>query len=383
MRSPALFAIALSLLIAGCARPIDLQDNDLPVASSGAPTCGGSSVARGATAGRLSTLSSAAHTSTSRAMSLLYQGISQEDSTASALYVVKADGTGRREIVHGFFDATDPVVSPDGKLVAFVETPASLEHQRLVVADVDGSNQTTLYGSVGDHGYLNSLSWSPDGHRIAFLSDGALRVVDSAGKSLAKSIAEISDQLADVWTNAVAWSPNGSSIAFLDGPPEGPSIVTIVRPDGSGRRDLVGTNGSFAWSRDGRSIAFTNRGISVVSVNGGKLRHLVATPEGTGVDNLIWSSDGTQVIFQSGDLDVADLCIYSLDDGHVHRLADCIPTNNAQDLSPDGQEVAFVQSSYIPDCDHSQVHRIALVPVSGGTVANVADQGWSPQWLGG
>lgn len=381
MRLPALLVITLSFVMAGCARPIDLHDNDLPVAAPGAPTCGGSTVARGAT--ETLALSSATRTRTSRARSVLYQGISHEDSTASALYLVKADGTGRRESVHGFFDATDPVVSPDGKLVAFVETPASLEHHRLVVANVDGSNQRTLYSSVDDHGYLNSVSWSPDSHRLAFLSDGALQVVDSTGNSLAKPIARISDHLADVWTNAVAWSPNGSSIAFLDGPSEGPSTLTIVGPTGSGRQDVAGTNGSFAWSPDGRSIAFTNRGITVVSVNGGKPKHLVATQEGTGIDNLVWSSDGVHIVFQSGDLDVAEVCVYSLADGSLHRIADCIPTNTAQDLSPDGQEIAFVQSSHIPDCDHSQVHRIAVVPLSGGMVMNVADEGWSPQWVDG
>ena len=114
--------------------------------------------------------------------SVLYAAPSQEDSTATALYVVNRDGSQRKEIMHGFFDANDPVVSPDGTLVAFIRQSASLEHARLMVAGVDGGNLRMLYRSAD---YVNSVSWSPDSRRIAFLADGRVRTVgrDGAGWS--------------------------------------------------------------------------------------------------------------------------------------------------------------------------------------------------------
>ena len=158
--------------------------------------------------------------------------------------------------------------------------------------------------------------------------------------------------------------------------------LTLVAPDGSRRRELVTTTGYFAWSPRGDALAFTNRGISIVQVGGGKLRHLVATPEGTVVGSLSWSPDGGSIVFQSGDLDVVDLCRVFADGTTLTQLAGCMPNNNGHDLSSDGQTVVFVQSTG-PDCDHSPDSRIVVVPLNGGPMSVLAQEGRSPQWLGG
>src|SRR2546423_2710540 len=98
------------LVTAGCVRPIDLHSNDLPVAAVGGASCGGSAMARGALAATPSSFAAGAASLPHAPKSVLYSAPSQEDGTATALYVVDRDGSQRREIIHGFFDADDPVV---------------------------------------------------------------------------------------------------------------------------------------------------------------------------------------------------------------------------------------------------------------------------------
>ena len=376
--------VGLSLLIPACARPVDLENQDLPRPALGGATCGGSTIAQGATA-LPSEWTGAATSQSDPPTSVLFSAPSQEDSTATALYVVNADGNRRREIVHGFFDAEDPAVSPNGRLVAFVRQSASLEHPDLMIASIDGSNLRILYQAVD---YVNSVSWSPDSRRIAFLADGWVRTGKVDGDDRARLIAEVHDDTADVATDDVGWSPDGSAIAFVDGGWVdghwlGFPTLTLVAPDGSRRRELVTTTGSFAWSPTSDALAFTNRGISIVPAGGGKLKHLVATPEGTGVTNLSWSPDGRSIVFESGEnLAVVQLCRLSIDGDTLTELADCVPLFSGQEVSKDSRTLTFVQSTGT-DCEHSPENRIMAVPLAGGAVKGLAEPGGSPQWLPG
>jgi Tol biopolymer transport system component len=270
-------------------------------------------------------------------------------------------------------------------LVAFIRKSASLEHPHLMIANIDGSNLRMLYEAVN---YVNSMSWSPDSRRIAFLADGWVRTSNIGGDGRTRRIAEVHDDTADVETDDVAWSPNGSAIAFTDGGWVnghwlGFPTLTLVAPDGSRRRELVTTTGSFAWSPTGDALAFANRGISIVSAGGGKLEHLVATPEGTVVTNLSWSPDGRSIVFESGEnLDVVQLCRISADGNTLSELADCVPLFSGQEVSKDSRTLIFVQSTGT-DCAHSPDNRIAAVPLTGGNVNELAEPGGSPQWLPG
>src|SRR6184192_4554023 len=96
-----------SLVTAGCVRPIDLHSNDLPVAAVGGASCGGSAMAQGALAATPASFAAGAASVPRAPTSVLYSAPSQEDSTATALYVVNRDGSQRKEIMHGFFDAND------------------------------------------------------------------------------------------------------------------------------------------------------------------------------------------------------------------------------------------------------------------------------------
>ena len=125
------------------------------------------------------------------------------------IYIMNADGTGRRRLSSG----NSPVWSPDGSKIAFSLLEGG--HSDIVVMDPDGTNVTPL---TDGSGYAWRFSWSPDGSRIAFETvsdsdDGVLlEVMNADGTNRTK----LADQVMFVMQRAlpVSWSPDGSRVVF-------------------------------------------------------------------------------------------------------------------------------------------------------------------------
>lgn len=118
----------------------------------------------------------------------------------------------------------------------------------LWVVNGDGSGRRQLTDSGDGSDY--SPAWSPDGERIAFRTtrgdapDTAIFLIDVDGTNER----EISEP--GVGGLFPAWSPDGEWVTYST------SQITLVRPDGTGRRSL-GTDGECStWSPAGTHIAF-------------------------------------------------------------------------------------------------------------------------------
>ena len=77
--------------------------------------------------------------------------------------------------------ATDPRISPDGRWVAYVADPYSIDpgspRRAIWIAPTDGSMPARqLTSSSGRDGYPR---WSPDGRTFAFLSDRQEKGIDA------------------------------------------------------------------------------------------------------------------------------------------------------------------------------------------------------------
>ena len=139
-----------------------------------------------------------------------------------------------------------------------------------------------------------SPAWSPDGRRIAFLSNRAegwdLYVMSSDG---GEPIRLTSGATAD----DPAWHPDGERIAIERG-----GAIELVRPDGGGREILVERASQPAWSADGR-LAFRGNGdLWLRAADGDEARVLVDATEPA------WSPDGGRLaVVRHGGISVLDL----------------------------------------------------------------------------
>ena len=153
-----------------------------------------------------------------------------------AIFVAHLDGSDRRKLSGDLPFAYAPMVSPDGTLVAFLAPPNATETGgRLLVAAIDGSAPLieASQGWLVVPGQVPSVTWSPDGTRLAFAasSGGISRIFVTAG--IGKDVAPITDDTANA--DLPTWSPDGTLIAFrvtdLDGVNR---HIRTVQPDGSG-----------------------------------------------------------------------------------------------------------------------------------------------------
>lgn len=247
------------------------------------------------------------------------------------------------EDVYELVGVSDPRISPDGATVAYVLTTIDAEENAyrsaIWVVPTDGSARPRRFS----HGPKRDTSprWSPDGGRLAFVSDregdggGQLYVIPSDGGEAL--------QITDLGKEGVAepeWSPDGTAIAFTARvrdtayeetddrrrPPrhikrlkhkldsvgwtfDRPRHLFVVPADGS-RAPTQITRGAYedggpAWSPDGRRIAFTSarhrdwdidlgaNDVYVVDRAGGGPRRVTRTEGGYGLPS--WSPDGKRI----------------------------------------------------------------------------------------
>jgi eukaryotic-like serine/threonine-protein kinase len=147
----------------------------------------------------------------------------------------------------------DPSLSPDGRFVAYVAGP--IERTRLHVRQVDGGTPIRLIGEA--IGAERFPFWTPDGQRILFQSRRGIEIVPALGGAPRVVIA-------------------GSGTLPIPGPiaPDGDHFVfathdslSVASLDGRTRRFVTAGRElhSFAWSSDGRWIAFVSGNVQYVS----------------------------------------------------------------------------------------------------------------------
>jgi len=97
---------------------------------------------------------------------LVFSGV--DDSGLRQVHVVNIDGTGFEKLTSGPSEHMNPMWSPRGDLIAFVQFPVGSESSSVWVMDPAGGNQKKL--SIDDVPHSNP-SWSPDGSWLIYRCD--------------------------------------------------------------------------------------------------------------------------------------------------------------------------------------------------------------------
>jgi len=289
--------------------------------------------------------------------------------------------------------ASDP--SRDGRIAFKGDAGISL-------MDSDGSNLKNVTMNSRD----NYPLWSPDGTRLAFISD---RDEQPGASGVDIYIVDVSSgQIDRVTWDATggppsSWSPNGESIVYVSnsdgniyrvGVADGASTRIATRddavsnpetsfesptfsPDGS---RIAYVERSLAWVPTGgwppRPIALYTGAIFVTNLDGSSSTRITNTPAPTGsltnwVDNdefPVWSPDGTRLAFSSdrGSDNFTDLFVINADGTGRRQLTDGTEKVLFPAWSPDGAKIAWSgdEFSYVADVDGT--NKITLGDISTG-----------------
>jgi len=259
------------------------------------------------------------------------------------VHVMAPDGSDQRNLTRNPAPDGGAAWSPDGRRIAFVSDRDGANNSEIYVMDADGSRQTRLTTAArGD----THPTWSPDGRRIAFVSDRddfnsevyVMKANGSGQVNLTRSPASDEEP---------TWSPDGRRIAFSSDRADQEAIpgdIYTMDTDGSNEKRLtIGNSGSApAWAPDGKRIAF-----AATSASGSSEIYVMAR-DGSGRKNLTrttttttggeegepaWSPDSQKIAFT----DIASSEIYAMaaDGSRVTRLT----TNAVTDEEPDWQAI--------------------------------------------
>ena len=251
-----------------------------------------------------------------------------ENTNNQDIWLADADGSGARRLTRHPKNDFSPTFSPGGDTIAFVATRGAGEDAKPAVwmLSLHGGDPWP-FGTYDEA--VSEVEWSPDGRSLAYVKLDTLpkQVRDLRRKKWDQTVEDEVLQYPELWVADVAtgkqrrltspgdwvwfarWSPDSKSIAFLVSPtgrPDDENLVDIgmvpagYPPEaGGGPVRKLGVPGApFAWSPDGRWIAYSGGGdrekyvqkndLWVVAAAGGPPVKLTADFD-EGADTPVWS----------------------------------------------------------------------------------------------
>ena len=208
------------------------------------------------------------------------------------IYLMDADGTNQKRLTDNNFVDDDPTWSPDGKKIAFL-SQNELGALAIFVMNGDGTAKTEITPVSVTEYHDKIISWSPDGRQLVINHANGIDIVD-ADDSNRRFLTSGSNP---------AWSPDGSKILFV-----GSDGLANINPDGTGLHSLSLLGFYPDWSPDGLQITYLRfdgaNQIILVANSDGTDAHDFAyecgglSPHGCSyIVSVDWSPDGSKFVY--------------------------------------------------------------------------------------
>lgn len=290
----------------------------------------------------------------------------------------------------------DPQISPDGKKIVYVRRFADpmtdRRYTNLWMVNADGTDHRPLTtGNRND----TSPRWSPDGTRLAYLSDTDgkqqlyIRWMDSGQTARITNLENA--------PNAIAWSPDGRMISFSAlVPGKGPHLADLPSPPAGAKwaepatmydRLVYRFNGA-GYLKPGYQQIF------IVSAEGGAPRQITNGnfPNGGnefGPTRAAWTPDGKYLIVSANrhpesDHAFVDTEVYEFNvgDGSLRALTNRKGPDNNPAVSPNGKWIAY--TGYDDRLQGHQTTKLYLMNRDGSGSRSISDKLdrdiQSPEW---
>jgi len=264
----------------------------------------------------------------------------------------------------------EPVISPDGKWIAFASY--RLGHKDIFITDADGRNPKEL---TNDDAVDSEPAWFPDSKTIAFARQ-------EEGKSAICRVGFLNDTPTLLLSDAShpAISPDGTMIAFCrnlegnsiqigigDFAPDSQNVSTIRML--AETREKAGRRLDPTWSPDGAEICYAGHdGLRIIKKEGGTPKSLH-----TGGDydyDPCWSLVGNTIYFSSQREGILSLWYVSAEGGTPQRLTDGHGQESHPSISADGKFL-------IHAADMSRRYLMRLDRKSGKTPYQLPELDWA------
>ncbi len=242
-------------------------------------------------------------------------------------------------------------VSPNGKYVAYVRRSNDImsdsSRANVWLASVDGKSHRPLLSSKKSY---YSIRWSPDGSRLAYLSNEEgkpqlyVRWMETGQTALVTNVTSNPSN--------ITWSPDGKHIAFtmsVDAKEKPLDVKMPKKPDGAKWSPSFQYITKARYQADGRGIlepAYTH--IFIVPADGGTARQLTS---GNYHHNgrLSFSPDSDKIYFSANrsdnwEYEPVEGDIFSVDMmGNIAQLTNDKGLESSPVVSPDGKHIAYAR----------------------------------------
>ena len=258
--------------------------------------------------------------------------------------------------------AAEPAMAPSGGWLLYVESHVNWNIWREAI---DGSSHLPPQRLLASSGRNYDPRYSPDGRRIAFVSDRSgnmeLWVADGEGKN-EKQLTHLNVP----WLGGISWSPQGDRIAF-DARPQDHSAIFLIAASG-GEPSLLEHNTYEermpSWSSDGKSLYFnSNRDGSLAAWRRSLVDGSVQRISQAGIFAISASSQGLIYSSRTGQLWTSEA------DGQ-----NPVPLMNGLRADPVMSWFATGQSLYLSHFEN-QTHSYSFLRYRNGQTTTISQSG--------